>query len=30
MKKSNTLEDFVISFSPDSRLALVGAHIQNN
>lgn len=30
MKKSNTLEDFVISSSPDSRHALVGAHIQNN
>jgi len=24
------LEDFVISFSPDSRHTLVGAHIHNN
>lgn len=29
-KKPHSLEDFVISFSPDSRHTLVGAHIHNN
>lgn len=30
MKATNNLEYFVISSSPDSRPALMGAHIHNN